>query len=99
MSKTILNITDQVNWLQGSVKEFSNLMDTEFDLNCESIINSSIKDGWFNEAPDLTDQRVLELLEYIQYFKDNLKKVEGEIHREIRKQKPNFYNTNEKIPF
>ena len=99
MSKTILNITDQVNWLQGSVREFGNLMNSEFDLNRESIINDSIKDGWFNEAPDLTDQRVLELLEYIQYFKDNIKGIEGEIHREIRKQKPEFYNTNEKLPF
>lgn len=99
MSNKILNITDQVNWLQGSVKEFSNLMNSEFDLDFESIVIDSRRDGWFSDAPDLTDQRVLELLDYIQYFKDNLKKVEGEIHREIRKQKPEFYNTNEKLPF
>jgi len=99
MSEKILNITNQVNRLQGSVKEFGNLMNSEFDIDFESIIIDSRRDGWFNEAPDLTDQRVLELLEYIQYFKDNLKKIEGEIHREIRKQKPSFYNTNVKLPF
>lgn len=92
MSEKILNITNQVNRLQGSLKEFNELMNSEFDIDFESIIIDSRRDGWFNEAPDLTDQRVLELLEYIQYFKNEIEKVEGSIHREIRKQKPKFYN-------
>jgi hypothetical protein len=100
MNIKLLNITNQVGRLQGVAKTFYSLMEHDYNLNYEEDIKAFTKDNILDKkCEEIYDYRVNELTEYLEEVRGDIDSILGEIHREIRKQKPEFYNTNEKLPF
>lgn len=94
MSIKLLNLTNQVGRLQGVAKTFNSSMEFEYDFNYEKDLEAFTKDNILDKrCEELYDYRVNELIEYLDEVQNDINNTLGEIHREIRKQKPEWYNT------
>lgn len=69
-------------------------MEFEYDFNYEKDLEAFTKDNILDKrCEELYDYRVNELIEYLDEVQNDINNTLGEIHREIRKQKPEWYNT------